>query len=133
MVIRFFAAVPDRRAFFHQRRNWLDLILAVVSLVIEIPVIRSSEAYGWLAIFPLARWYRVILVVPRMKPLLVRARRRGLSDLVLMLPSHPPQLAVFGQVGGLLNMTAFLGLNTLLGAILVHLLSLTGRDLRLER
>jgi hypothetical protein len=73
MVIRLLAAVPTYRAFFQRPRNWLDLILAVVSLVIELPVIRASEAYGWLAIFPLARWYRVILVVPRMKPLLVRA------------------------------------------------------------
>lgn len=75
MVLRFLSTGPGYRAFFVEARNWLDLILAAVSLVIEVPLIRSSKAYGWLAIFPLARWYRVILVVPRMKPLLVRDTR----------------------------------------------------------
>lgn len=71
IIIRFASYLPDWRDFFRERRNWLDLILAIGSTVIQIPPIRSSSAYPWLTIFQLLRFYRVILEVPRMKPLLV--------------------------------------------------------------
>jgi len=99
ILIRFLAALPDWRSFFGfsfgtrsgagyaggvgstgsiragatpgAGSNWLDLILAVGSSVIQIPVIRNSEAYPWFTIFQLARFYRVILEVPRMRPLMV--------------------------------------------------------------
>lgn len=51
--------------------NWLDLILAIGSSIIQIPLIRNSQVYPWFTFFQLARFYRVILEVPRMKPLLV--------------------------------------------------------------
>ncbi|KAK7450534.1 calcium channel protein [Stygiomarasmius scandens] len=115
ILIRFLAALPDWRSFFgfsfgprsRPRHaggvgstgsiragatpgvgsNWLDLILAVGSSVIQIPVIRNSEAYSWFTIFQLARFYRVILEVPRMRPLM---------------------LSVFGNIHGLFNMSLFL-------------------------
>ncbi|KAJ6602707.1 Ion transport protein-domain-containing protein [Mycena vulgaris] len=68
-------------------QNWLDLGLAVGASVIQVPVIQRSGVYPWFTIFQLMRFYRVILVVPRMKPLL---------------------LAVFGNMYGLVNMTLFL-------------------------
>ena len=74
IVLRFATYLPDWRDFFRKGRNWLDLILAIGSTIIQIPPVRSSEAYPWLTIFQLLRFYRVILEVPRMKPLLVSRR-----------------------------------------------------------
>lgn len=53
-------------------QNWLDTALAVGCSVIQVPAIRRSPLYPWFTILQLIRFYRVILVVPRMKPLLVR-------------------------------------------------------------
>ncbi|KAF7291112.1 hypothetical protein MIND_01254300 [Mycena indigotica] len=120
IVLRFFAALPDWRGFvglttmsrgimagkegqgrrpthLHSpAQNWLDLVLAVGSSVIQIPFIQSSAVYPWFTILQLMRFYRVILVVPRMKPLL---------------------LAVFGNMYGLINMTLFLILVNFIAAL----------------
>ncbi|KAG6811221.1 hypothetical protein H0H92_008482 [Tricholoma furcatifolium] len=87
IVIRIFAALPDWRGFFSHGNNLLDLILAVGSSIIQIPVIHNSSAYPWFTVLQLMRFYRVILVIPRMKPLL---------------------LSVFGNMYGLANMSLFL-------------------------
>ena len=71
MVIRLIAYLPDWRAFAARGQNWLDLTLAIGSTVIQIPAIHDSSVYPWLTIFQLTRFYRVILEIPRMKPLLV--------------------------------------------------------------
>lgn len=71
IVLRFFATMPDWRTFFQHGNNWLDLLLAIVCSIIQIPAIHESNLYPWFTIFQLARFYRVILVIPRMKPLLV--------------------------------------------------------------
>lgn len=72
IIIRFLAELPHWRGFFQQGHNWLDLILVIGSTIIQIPVIHASESYPWFTAFQLARFYRVILEVPRMKPLMVR-------------------------------------------------------------
>ncbi|KAF8956505.1 hypothetical protein BDZ97DRAFT_1851213 [Flammula alnicola] len=69
--LRLLASLSDWRSFFQLGNNWLDLISAIGSSVIQIPVIRQSSLYSWLTMFQLARFYRVVLVVPRMKKLLV--------------------------------------------------------------
>jgi hypothetical protein len=71
IVVRIAAELPAWRNFFQHGNNWLDLIIAIGSSVIQIPAIHNSSVYRWLTIFQLARFYRVILVVPRMKPLMV--------------------------------------------------------------
>ena len=71
IFIRVAAHLPDWRAFFNRGQNLLDLLLAVGSTIIQIPVIHDSSVYPWFTIFQLARFYRVILEIPRMKPLLV--------------------------------------------------------------
>jgi len=87
IVVRFIAHLPDWRGFFVQGHNYLDLVLAIGSTIIQIPVVHNSQAYPWLTIFQLARFYRVILEIPRMKPLLlsVFANMRGLANMVLFL------------------------------------------------
>ncbi|KAJ7906586.1 Ion transport protein-domain-containing protein [Mycena leptocephala] len=77
-------------------QNWLDTALAVGCSVIQVPAIRRSPLYPWFTILQLIRFYRVILVVPRMKPLL---------------------LAVFGNMYGLANMTLFLILVNFIAAL----------------
>lgn len=71
MVLRILASLPEWRRFFEHGNNWIDSFLAIGCSVIQIPVVRHSSVYPWFTIFQLARFYRVILVVPRMKPLLV--------------------------------------------------------------
>ena len=71
IFIRVAAHLPDWRAFFYRGQNLLDLLLAVGSTIIQIPAIHDSSVYPWFTVFQLARFYRVILEIPRMKPLLV--------------------------------------------------------------
>ena len=95
ILIRF---ACDWRHFFWSKRNWADLIIAIGSLVAQIPVIRGSEeAYAWMSTFQIARLYRVVLAV--------RVTRE-----LLML--------VFGNAGGLFNLIIFVFLFTFLAAIL---------------
>lgn len=96
ILIRIAAELPAWRVFFRHGNNWIDLVLAIGSSVIQIPAIQQSEVYPWLTIFPVARFYRVILEFPRMKPLL---------------------LTVFGNLYGLANMTLFLILVNFLAAL----------------
>ncbi|KXN82493.1 Calcium-channel protein cch1 [Leucoagaricus sp. SymC.cos] len=96
IVIRIFACLPEWRSFWISGRNILDLSLAVGCSVIQIPVIQESSVYEWFTILQLARFYRVILEIPRMKPLL---------------------LAVFGNLYGLANMSLFLILINYISAL----------------
>lgn len=47
MVLRLLAALPDWKGFFRSARNRLDLLLAVVTTVLRIPPIPSTQAYLW--------------------------------------------------------------------------------------
>ncbi|KAG2155280.1 Ion transport protein-domain-containing protein [Suillus bovinus] len=102
IIMRVVAELPAWRRFFQHGNNWLDLVLAVGSSVIQIPAIHNSELYPWLTIFQLGRFYRVILEFPRMKPLMT---------------TKPSQLTVFGNLYGLANMTLFLLLVNLFAAL----------------
>lgn len=73
IIIRMLAELPDWRVFWMSGRNVLDLGLAIGSSVIQLPIVRNSNVYEWFTILQLARFYRVILEVPRMKPLMVRS------------------------------------------------------------
>lgn len=96
IAIRLVAHLPDWRGFFVRGTNYFDLVLAIGSTTIQLPVVRNSPAYPWLTIFQLARFYRVILEIPRMRPLL---------------------LSVFGNMHGLANMVLFLMLVNYLAAL----------------
>jgi len=96
MVIRAVASLPDWRVMFTKPENQTDLVLAVVTVIIQIPVIKNSEAYKWLQIFQIARFYRVVLAFPRLKRLLVK---------------------LTGTISGLINMIVFLLLMNIVVAI----------------
>ncbi|EIW52938.1 uncharacterized protein TRAVEDRAFT_155754 [Trametes versicolor FP-101664 SS1] len=107
IIIRVLAYLPDWRKFFYRGQNVLDLLLAIGSSIIQIPAIHRSPLYPWLTIFQLMRFYRVILEIPRMKPLL---------------------LAVFGNMYGLANMSLFLIEINLLAALFA--VQLVGGDVK---
>ncbi|KAG8827931.1 calcium channel protein [Serendipita sp. 401] len=96
IVWRILATFPEWRNFFTRKRNFADLSLAIICGVIIIPPIPSTQVYPWLTVFQLMRFYRVILLLPGMKALLVR---------------------VFGNMRGLMNMTIFLMLANFLAAL----------------
>src|SRR5271170_7327396 len=90
--------VSDWRGFYRSRRNWVDLSLAVITTIIQIPPIRNSgQAYAWLTFFQIARIYRVVMAF-------------GLTRGLIMV--------VFTNITGLLNLILFVFLITFLAAIL---------------
>ncbi|GAA5936330.1 calcium channel protein CCH1 [Sporobolomyces koalae] len=95
--IRIFASLPDWRSFFAGPANLTDTALAILSTVTLIPIIRQSPAYPWLTVFAIARFYRFILAIPRMRRLLTK---------------------VLGTLAGLINMIGFLFLMTFLMALI---------------
>ncbi|CAG8809622.1 31514_t:CDS:2, partial [Racocetra persica] len=48
----------------------IDLLLAIITCFIQVPVIKSSPAYPYLTIFQIVRVYRVVIAVPRLKNVL---------------------------------------------------------------
>ncbi|KAL8863023.1 MAG: hypothetical protein Q9178_000396 [Gyalolechia marmorata] len=85
------------RTFHRSRRNWVDLGIAVITAIIQIPPIRhSGQPYAWLTFFQILRFYRVVLAV---------SITRDLIETVL------------GNVSGLLNLIVFVFLITFLTAI----------------
>lgn len=95
ILIRF---ACDWRHFHRSYQNLTDLLLAIVTTVMQIPVIRNSgEPYAWLSIFQIARIYRVVLAVPVTRELI---------------------MLVFGNALGLLNLILFVFLFTFLAAIM---------------
>lgn len=94
IVLRF---ASDWRAFHRKQRNLIDLILVVITCVIQLPPIKhSGRAYTVLTLFQILRVYRVILAFPVTRELIV---------------------VVFRNSVGLLNLILFLFLMTFLSAI----------------
>ena len=92
-----FRIAADWRNFLKERRNWLDLGLAVITAVIQLPPIHNSgRAYEWLTVFQIVRIYRVVLAISLTRDLIVK---------------------VMGNVSGLLNLIVFVFLVTFLTAI----------------
>ncbi|KAH7388720.1 Ion transport protein-domain-containing protein [Pyrenochaeta sp. MPI-SDFR-AT-0127] len=89
----------DWRHFLNSKRNITDLVIALITTIIQIPAIKyayGGKAYAWLTIFQIIRVYRVVLAVPTTR------------DLIMI---------VFGNVGGLLNLILFVFLLTFLASI----------------
>ena len=113
IIIRTVGHLPDWSYFFTSGyHNVFDLFLAVVTSVIQIPPIPSTDVYHWFTIFQLMRWYRVVMVVPRMRPLLVS----HCSSFQWSI-AEVAQMMVFGSFAGLLNLVFFLLLVTLIASL----------------
>lgn len=71
IIVRF---IVDWRNFFRSKRNVADLMIAIITTVIQIPAVKQAHggrAYAWLSIFQIMRVYRVVLAVPVTRDLIV--------------------------------------------------------------
>ncbi|KAI9677265.1 MAG: calcium channel protein [Trizodia sp. TS-e1964] len=94
IIIRF---ISDWRGFFKDKPNWVDLGLAVITTIIQIPAIRNSgEPYAWLSLFQILRIYRVVLGVSLTRDLI---------------------MTVLGNASGLYNLIVFVFLITYIASI----------------
>jgi voltage-dependent calcium channel len=64
--------IVDWRNFFRSKRNLVDLGIALITSIIQLPPIRNSGTpYAWLTIFQIIRFYRVVLATPLTRELIV--------------------------------------------------------------
>lgn len=85
ILLRF---ASDWRAFHKKRRNWVDIGLAVITCIIQIPPIKNSgRAYAALTLFQILRVYRVVLAFPVTRNLIKVVFRNsvGLLNLILFV------------------------------------------------
>jgi hypothetical protein len=85
VILRF---AVDWRGFHLQKKNWFDLGLALITMLILIPPIRNSgQPYAWLTVFQILRIYRVIIAVPITRSLitLVLGNSSGIGNLMLFV------------------------------------------------
>ena len=71
ILVRF---IVDWRNFFKSRRNVTDLMIAIITTVIQLPAVKAAHggrAYAWLSIFQIMRVYRIVLAVPVTRDLIV--------------------------------------------------------------
>ncbi|KAI2635172.1 ion transporter [Xylaria nigripes] len=76
------------RHFHRNKRNLVDLVLAVANTVILLPRIRNSgQIYAWLTIFQILRIYRVVLAIPITRDLilLVLGNATGIGNLIIFV------------------------------------------------
>ncbi|GAM41532.1 hypothetical protein TCE0_042f14721 [Talaromyces pinophilus] len=94
IILRF---ASDWRHFHHSKRNLVDLALAIITCIIQIPPIHSSgQVYMGLTLFQILRVYRIVLAFSVTRDLIT---------------------VVFRNVVGLLNLILFVFLITYLAAI----------------
>ena len=68
----------DWRHFFSNNRNIVDMAIAIVTTIIQLPALRNAyggRAYAWLTIFQIIRVYRVVLAVPILRDPVVSTNR----------------------------------------------------------
>ncbi|MCJ1401150.1 calcium channel protein [Xylographa trunciseda] len=85
ILLRFIA---DPRRFHTSERNWVDLSIAVITGIMQLPPIHNSgQAYAWLTFFQIIRIYRVVLAVPFTRDLLkvVLKNVSGILNLILFV------------------------------------------------
>ncbi|KAG2214396.1 hypothetical protein INT47_000952 [Mucor saturninus] len=90
----------DLKGFFMNKMNSTDLIIAVITCIIQIPPIRKHTlVYIWFTGFQVLRIYRLVAAVPRLRSLMSR---------------------VLGSVHGLINLSFFIVLATIITAIIAY-------------
>lgn len=85
IILRF---ASDWRVFHKKRRNWVDLGLAIITCIIQIPPIKTSgHSYSVLTIFQILRVYRIVLAfsVTRNLIMIVFSNSIGLLNLILFV------------------------------------------------
>lgn len=67
------------KQFFASKKNNFDVFLVIVTLIIQIPVIRHSHAYTYLTIFQVMRIYRPMIFIQSLRDLIVSSTTGHLS------------------------------------------------------
>jgi len=83
-----FRFAADWRHFYKRKSNWVDLLLAVITLIMQFPGIHNSgAAYQWMTMFQIMRMYRVVMAVKLTRELilLVLGNVMGLANLFLFV------------------------------------------------
>lgn len=78
----------DWRIFFRSRRNWVDLFLAIVTVIMQLPPVRNSgRVYVTLTIFQILRIYRIVLAFSLTRTLIMTVMSNviGLLNLILFV------------------------------------------------
>ncbi|KAG1501400.1 hypothetical protein G6F47_004900 [Rhizopus delemar] len=115
IFLRMLAHRKDLNEFFKDKKNSTDLLIAVITCIIQIPQIKhNSWIYIWFTGFQVLRIYRVVMAVPRLRNLMSR---------------------VLGSMYGLINLTFFIMLSTLLCSIIAYqlfegVINETGEEMR---
>ncbi|KAL4886544.1 Ion transport protein-domain-containing protein [Aspergillus karnatakaensis] len=85
IILRF---LTDWRKFHQKRRNWVDLALAIITSIIQIPAIKNSgRAYAVLTLFQILRVYRLVLAFSVTRNLITLVFRNavGLVNLIIFV------------------------------------------------
>lgn len=122
--------VANWKAFHRNKRNLIDLVLAVANTVILLPPIRNHpQTYAWLTIFQILRVYRVVLAIPITRDLilLVLGNAAGIGNLIIFVFLITFIMAIFavqlfrGEIplqdedGNLINVSFYNIFNSFLG------------------
>lgn len=72
ILLRVLAHRKDLNEFFKDKKNSIDLLIAVITCIIQVPQIKhNSWIYIWFTGFQVLRIYRVVMAVPRLRNLMV--------------------------------------------------------------
>ncbi|KAH7056641.1 Ion transport protein-domain-containing protein [Linnemannia elongata] len=101
IAIRFLVCLPMPMEFFKSRKNLVDLFLATVTMLIQIPPIKNSHVYLYLTVFQVVRIYRPIIYIERLRSLIQRVVGSwiGLLNLVMFIAVF---VAVVSVMAGIL-------------------------------
>lgn len=102
ILLRLAIYLPRFKFFFTSVMNCIDVFLAVATIIILIsPIRNNTQVYGWLSVFQIARFYRLVIAVGFVRDLWAR---------------------VLSNFRPILNITLFYYLLTFLAAILACVL-----------
>ncbi|KAI7905468.1 Ion transport protein-domain-containing protein [Cokeromyces recurvatus] len=98
IILRMLSQRKNLKEFFEDKFNFTDFFIALITTIIQIPPNHKNEfVYVWFTGFQVLRIYRLVVAIPRLRKLMSR---------------------VLGSVHGLINLTFFIILATLICAII---------------
>jgi uncharacterized membrane protein len=75
ILIRILNQRKDLKAFFQDKLNTTDFLIAIITCIIQIPpVVENKFVYVWFTGFQVLRIYRLVVAIPRLRALMVSQR-----------------------------------------------------------
>ncbi|KAF9913297.1 calcium channel protein [Linnemannia zychae] len=101
IIIRFMVCLPKPMDFFKSKKNLVDMFVAIITLIIQIPPIKNSRIYVYLTVFQVIRIYRPIIYIERLRSLIQRVVGSwiGLLNLIMFIAVF---VAVVSVMAGIL-------------------------------